>query len=120
MAKKRYRPLDDFNESIIDAETDQLQNLDFNNPIRKRRREVTPQRVVETQEDATALGRVYDQQAGFILNSATLPGDGLLPSTDYFQKGKHLINKEFLYKKEYSLIKITPFKGFGLGINCLF
>ncbi len=88
MAKKRYRPLDDFNESITDTETDQLQNLDFNKPIRKRRREVTPQRVIETPEDAAALGRVLSaQRSAAVAGAAFRNPNNPLISDEYYTEG---------------------------------
>ncbi len=65
----------------------------------------------------TAIGRTYDQQASCILKSAKLPGDGLLPSQEYFKYQKHLIKEDFQKKVSNGKKKVTPFSGFGLGIN---
>src|SRR3989338_7305833 len=43
----------------------------------------------------TALGRVYDQHAAFVLKSATLPSDGWQPATDWFTGPLHLIQESF-------------------------
>lgn len=61
----------------------------------------------------TAIGRTYDQQCACILKSTTLPSDGFLPSQEYFNGNKNIIN-------EYPLINdkgVHPIEGDGLGIN---
>lgn len=59
----------------------------------------------------TAIGRVYDQQAGAVLHTAGLPGDGWMPS-NWFAGQKHLIREQFTQNPNGHF---KPMSGFGLG-----
>lgn len=59
----------------------------------------------------TAIGRVYDQQAGAILPTASLPSDGWMPSS-WFEGQKHLIKEQFTQNPNGNF---KPMSGFGLG-----
>lgn len=63
----------------------------------------------------TAIGRTYDQQVASLLETATLPGDGWEPSTDWFTGEKHLIREEFSFDGTSGYF--VPQKGPGLGIT---
>ena len=62
----------------------------------------------------TAIGRAYDQHCAASLPSANLPGDGWLPSTNWFEGPKHLIREAF---KEGNDGEYSPFDQPGLGIT---
>lgn len=61
----------------------------------------------------TAIGRAYDQIAACTLQFVTLHSDGLLPSTDYFSRSKHLIKEAFRRVDGVTV----PIEGKGLGVT---
>jgi L-alanine-DL-glutamate epimerase-like enolase superfamily enzyme len=63
----------------------------------------------------TAIGRVYDRQAGVSLSSTKLPSDGMEPSSNWFKGPKHFIKEEFLQPD--TLGKAKAHKGNGSGVT---
>lgn len=63
----------------------------------------------------TAIGRVYDRQAGISLSSTELPSDGMEPSSNWFKGSKHFIKEEFLKPNNLGMAKAH--KGDGSGVT---
>lgn len=63
----------------------------------------------------TAIGRVYDRQAGVSLSSTTLPSDGMEPSSNWFKGPKHFIKEEFLKPNDLGMVAAQ--KGDGSGVT---
>lgn len=60
----------------------------------------------------TAIGRAYDQLAGCVLETTSLPSDGWQPSSDWFNKGQHIIKEVFEINP---MNEAVAFKKDGLG-----
>lgn len=66
----------------------------------------------------TAIGRVYDRQAGVSLKSTSLPSDGMEPSTNWFKNEKHFIRENFPEPDNEG--KVTAHEGQGSGVSIEF
>ncbi len=65
----------------------------------------------------TAIGRVYDRQAGVSLKSTTLPSDGMEPSTNWFKGDKHFIREDFLEPDNDGLALAHIGKGSAVSVE---